>query len=37
MLPEMQSTRLPGTLGQAEESGDMVAKTIRSFLGSVIL
>ncbi|MEO1093472.1 MAG: alpha/beta hydrolase [Cyanobacteria bacterium J06638_28] len=33
-LPEVQSTRLPGTLGQAEEYGDTVAETIRPFLAS---
>lgn len=31
-LPEVQSTRLPGTLGQAEEYGAAVAETIRPFL-----
>jgi hypothetical protein len=31
-LPGMQSTRLSGTLGQAEEYGDAVAETIRPFL-----
>ena len=36
-LPEVQSTRLPGTLGQAEEYGDTVAETIRPFLASVAL
>jgi pimeloyl-ACP methyl ester carboxylesterase len=33
-LPEVQATRLPGTLGQAEEYGDAVAETIRPFLSS---
>ncbi|MBE9140309.1 alpha/beta hydrolase [Nodosilinea sp. LEGE 07088] len=36
-LPMVQSTRLPGTLGQAEEYGEAVAETIRPFLGSVAL
>ncbi|MEO0406628.1 MAG: alpha/beta hydrolase [Cyanobacteria bacterium P01_A01_bin.135] len=36
-LPGVQSTRLPGTLGQAEECGDAVAETIRPFLASVAL
>lgn len=36
-LTEVQSTCLPGTLGQAEEYGDTVAKTIRPFLASVAL
>ncbi|MEO1353310.1 MAG: alpha/beta hydrolase [Cyanobacteria bacterium J06635_15] len=36
-LSGVQSTRLPGTLGQAEEYGDTVAETIRPFLGSVAL
>ncbi|MEM6424422.1 MAG: alpha/beta hydrolase [Cyanobacteria bacterium P01_D01_bin.128] len=36
-LPEVQFTRLPGTLGQAEEYGDAVAETIRPFLASVNL
>jgi pimeloyl-ACP methyl ester carboxylesterase len=34
-LPEVQSTRLSGTLGLAEEYGDAVAKEIRPFLASV--
>ena len=36
-LPGVQVTRLPGTLGQAEEYGDTVAETIRPFLASVAL
>ncbi|MEM9120357.1 MAG: alpha/beta hydrolase [Cyanobacteria bacterium P01_F01_bin.56] len=36
-LSGVQSTRLPGTLGQAEEYGEAVAETIRPFLGSVSL
>ncbi|MEM1292896.1 MAG: hypothetical protein AAGH67_15635 [Cyanobacteria bacterium P01_H01_bin.162] len=36
-LPEVQSTRLPDTLGQAEEYGAAVAQTIRPFLASVAL
>lgn len=36
-LPEVQSIRLPGTLGQAEEYGDAVAEAIRPFLSSVAL
>ena len=35
VLPKVQSTRLPGTLGQAEEYGDAVAEKIRPFLASV--
>ncbi|MEO0538633.1 MAG: alpha/beta hydrolase [Cyanobacteria bacterium P01_A01_bin.123] len=31
-LPGVQSTRLPGTLGQAEEYGDTVAEQIQHFL-----
>jgi pimeloyl-ACP methyl ester carboxylesterase len=33
-LPDVQSTRLPGTLGLVEEYGDAVAKEIRPFLAS---
>jgi len=33
-LPEVQITRLPGTLGQAEEYGNAVADAIRPFLGT---
>jgi pimeloyl-ACP methyl ester carboxylesterase len=33
-LPEVQSTRLPGTLGLAEEYGDATAKATRPFLAS---
>ena len=36
-LSEVQSIRLPGTLGQAEEYGGAVAEKIRPFLGSVVL
>lgn len=34
VLPGVQSTRLPGTLGLAEEYGDAVAEEIRPFLAS---
>ncbi|MDB9529655.1 alpha/beta hydrolase [Oscillatoria sp. CS-180] len=34
VLPEVQSTHLPGTLGQAEEYGDAVAETIGPFLAA---
>ena len=36
-LPKVQSTRLPGTLGQAEEYGAAVAEQIQPFLASVTL
>ncbi|MEM1293374.1 MAG: alpha/beta hydrolase [Cyanobacteria bacterium P01_H01_bin.162] len=36
-LPDVQSTRLPGTLGQAEEYGEAVAEKVRPFLASVAL
>lgn len=34
-LPEMQSTRLPGTLGQAEEYGSAVAEAVFPFLATM--
>jgi hypothetical protein len=33
-LPDVQSTRLPGTLGLAEEYGDALAQEISPFLAS---
>ena len=36
-LPDVQSIRLPGTLGQAEEYGEAVAEKVRPFLASVAL
>lgn len=36
-LPGVQFTRLPGTLGLAEEYGDTVAEVIRPFLASSAL
>ncbi|MEM8808566.1 MAG: alpha/beta fold hydrolase [Cyanobacteria bacterium P01_G01_bin.38] len=33
-LPQVQSTRLPGTLGMAEEYGEDVAKTVLPFLSA---